>query len=302
MRASPTFLVRILMFLGGFSQVNAQELAPRAYWPAPEGTNVAVVSYQHSQGDVLADPSTPVEGAEVELNFLSLTYQRTFDLFGRTSSLQLNYPFVHGDSEGFVNGEFKQRSISTDADPRVRLAINLVGAPSMNGEQFKQLVENPELIVGASFMVSIPTGGYDSDRLFNAGTNRWAAKPALGFIAPISERWLFEGEFGAWFYEDNDDYLNQTRSQEPLLSSEFHLVHVLKNGTWASFDINWYKGGAATVGDGPQQLELQNSRAGLTLLHPIHRKHALRAAISTAIESKIAGDYDSVSLSYLYIW
>ncbi|BFM20713.1 transporter [Gilvimarinus japonicus] len=293
------FILLISIFA---AQTKAQELAPRAYWPAPTGTNVVVMSYQHSQGEVLVDASVPIEGAEATLDFLSLTYQRTFGLFDRTASLQLNYPLVQGDASAMVNGEFRERSISASADARARFAINLLGAPSMDGKAFRELVADPEPIIGASLLVSIPTGDYDGDRLFNAGTNRWAVKPALGFIVPISHGWLFEGEVGTWFYEDNDDYQGKTRTQKPVLSSEFHLVHVVKNGTWFSLDANWYQGGAATVGESAEQAELQNSRAGLTLLHPLNRHHAIRFAASTAIESKIAGDFDSVSVSYMYIW
>ncbi|WP_052481083.1 transporter [Gilvimarinus agarilyticus] len=302
MRRSLTDVFFVLLILAATATPQAQELAPRAYWPAPTGTNVAVMSYQHSQGDVLVDASTPIEGAEATLDFLSLTYLRTFGVFDRTASLQVNYPFVQGDAEAMVNGEFRERSISASADARARFAINLIGAPSMDGKAFRALVANPEPIVGASVLVSIPTGDYDGDKLFNAGSNRWAVKPAVGFILPISHGWLFEGEVGTWFYEDNDDYQGKTRSQKPVLSSEFHLVHVVKNGTWFSLDANWYQGGAATVGDGAEQAELRNSRAGITLLHPLNRHHAIRFAASTAIESKIAGDFDSVSLSYMYIW
>ena len=292
----------VLLLSASVMESGAQELAPRAYWPAPVGTNAVVMSYQHSQGDVLVDASIPIADAEVTLDFLSLTYQRTFSLLERTASLQLNYPFVSGEAEATVNGEFKERSISASADARARIAINLVGAPSMDGEAFRKLVADPVPVVGASLLISIPTGQYDGNRLFNAGANRWAVKPALGFIIPLTNGWLFEGEMGAWFYEDNPDFQGATRTQEPLISSEFHLVHVVKNGTWVSFDINWYQGGAATVGQGPEQAELKNSRAGITLLHPFNRNHAIRAAASTAIESKIAGDYDSLTLSYVYIW
>ena len=37
--------------------VSAQELVPRAYWPTPNGTNVFIVSYQRSTGDIVTDPS-----------------------------------------------------------------------------------------------------------------------------------------------------------------------------------------------------------------------------------------------------
>ena len=45
----------LLLSAGG---VSAQELAPRAYWPAPVGTNVAILAYQRNSGDIVIDPST----------------------------------------------------------------------------------------------------------------------------------------------------------------------------------------------------------------------------------------------------
>jgi hypothetical protein len=66
--------------------VSAQELAPRAYWPAPVGTNVAVLAYQRSKGDIVIDPSLPITGVESEIDYLQVGYQRYFSLFGRTAS------------------------------------------------------------------------------------------------------------------------------------------------------------------------------------------------------------------------
>ena len=72
----------------------AQELTPRAYWPAPVGTNVFGIGYQLSTGDVLPDPSLPVYGVDSTLNGAALTYQRFFDLFDRTATVQLNLPYA----------------------------------------------------------------------------------------------------------------------------------------------------------------------------------------------------------------
>ncbi len=46
------------------SPAGAQELTPRAYWPAPEGTKVVVLGYQFSSGDVVTDPSLPIRGVD----------------------------------------------------------------------------------------------------------------------------------------------------------------------------------------------------------------------------------------------
>ena len=179
MRRAITDVFFVLLVLAVAATPQAQELAPRAYWPAPTGTNVAVMSYQHSQGDVLVDASAPIEGAEATLDFLSLTYQRTFGLFDRTASLQINYPFVQGDAEAMINGEFRERSISAGADARARLAINLMGAPSMDGKAFRELVANPEPIVGASVLVSARRWALLSQ---SATVGYLRAKLALGFM------------------------------------------------------------------------------------------------------------------------
>ena len=68
----------------------AQELAPRAYWPSPDGTNVLLVSYQKSTGDIVTDPSLPLVGVESDIDVLQLSYQRTFSLRGRTATLQVS--------------------------------------------------------------------------------------------------------------------------------------------------------------------------------------------------------------------
>ena len=66
----------------------AQELVPRAYWPAPVGTNVFVLGYQRNTGDIVIDPSLPVTGVESNIDYLQVSYQRSFDLFGRSASAQ----------------------------------------------------------------------------------------------------------------------------------------------------------------------------------------------------------------------
>ena len=52
----------------------AQDLTPRAYWPAPKGTRVAVVGYSYVSGDVLLDPTTPITGVDSEIHTGVLGY------------------------------------------------------------------------------------------------------------------------------------------------------------------------------------------------------------------------------------
>lgn len=235
-----------LLFCGN---VFAQPLVPRAYWPAPVGTNVASLSYQRSVGDVLVDPSLPLTGVESENNFLALGYQRFFNFQGRTATVQARMPYADGSTEGLVDNEFRQRKTSGVGDAQLRMSVNLLGAPAMDVDGFQALRKDPKTIIGASIMVQAPTGTYDSDRLINIGTNRWVVKPALGMIVPLRPTWLFEMELGAWFFDDNDNFLGETREQDPIVSAEFHLIKRIRPGFWASLDANYYTGGETRVGD-----------------------------------------------------
>jgi len=280
----------------------AQELAPRAYWPAPKGADVLVLGYQYSRGDIVTDPSLPITSTDSRINFAQLTYQHTSSLFGRTVNIQFNLPYTRGSTEGFAEGEFRSRHISAMADARARLSINLRGAPAMDEAGFQALRAKPRTIVGASVMVQAPTGAYEADKLINAGTNRWAVKPALGVIWPVRPTWLVEFEFGAWFFGDNDNFLGTTRQQDPILSSEFHLVKRFRPGFWAALDVNYYVGGRTTV-DHAERADLQrNSRIGATVVFPIKGRQAIRFGFSTGLVTESGGDFESFSLNYLYAW
>jgi hypothetical protein len=286
----------------GNSIAVAQELTPRAYWPMPIGTNVLVLGYQHNTGDIVIDPSLPITGVESKIDYLQVTYQRSLSLFGRFASAQLSLPYADGITEGTVGGEFLQRKTTGLTDARFRLAMNLIGAPAMDAEGFQALRASPRTIVGASLLLQAPTGDYESDKLLNLGTNRWSVKPAIGMIVPLRPTWLFEIEVGTWFFGDNDDFLGETREQDPIVSVEMHLVKRIRPGFWMSLDANYYEGGDTRVGDDFNDDLQRNSRAGLTVVFPVKGRHALRGSFSTGVSTRSGGDFEMYSLSYLYAW
>jgi hypothetical protein len=251
---------------------------------------------------VVTDPSLPITGVDSSINFVQFTYLRTFNLLGRTANVQVNLPYTRGAVEGFAEGEFRNRHISGLTDARVRFSMNLLGAPTMDLAGFQELRAKPRTLFGASLLVQAPTGGYEPDKLINPGANRWAVKPALGFVFPVRPTLLMEIEFGAWLFGDNDDFLGVTREQDPILSSEFHLVKRIRAGFWASLDVNYYVGGRTTV-DRELRSDLQrNSRIGGTVVFPLKRQHAIRGSYSTGIVTESGGDFETFTLSYLYVW
>ena len=55
-------IVKLAALLLSFASAGAmvQELSPRAYWPAPQGTRIATAAYAYTWGDVITDPSQNV--------------------------------------------------------------------------------------------------------------------------------------------------------------------------------------------------------------------------------------------------
>ena len=63
----------------------AQEIEPRAYSNVPLDMNFLVVAYAHATGSFAADPSLPLEDAELKTDGLLFGYARSFGMAGNKS-------------------------------------------------------------------------------------------------------------------------------------------------------------------------------------------------------------------------
>jgi hypothetical protein len=92
-----------LVLAGGWANpVAGQDLTPRAYWPAPKGTKVAIVGYSHVRGDVLFDPSIPLSGVDSKIHTGLAAYLQTFNLCGRTANIVVDLPYSWGTTQGLL--------------------------------------------------------------------------------------------------------------------------------------------------------------------------------------------------------
>jgi len=280
---------------------SGQDLTPRAYWPAPYGTKIFVLGYVYQTGDVVTDPSLPLIGVDSTINSLMAVYQQTISLFGRTSNIQIQMPYVEGKTTGTYMNEPARRDVSGFGDLAATLSINLIGAPTMNLEAFRELVQNTKPILGASLKVVAPSGEYEADKLINIGTNRWAVRAKLGYIHPLGQKWLMELTVGTWFFEDNDEFLGETREQDPITALNVSIIRRFRPGIWGSLDLNYYLGGRTTIGETINEDFQRNSRIGFTVVHPIKGRHALKWSFSNGVVTESGGDFQTISLSYIYV-
>jgi len=277
----------------------AQELEPRAYSPSPTGANFVLVTYGRTTGDVLFDPSIPATDVVARINAGAALYGRTFGLFGRAASIGFALPYVIGTLEGNLGGAFTSARRSGLADSRLRLAVNLLGGPALKPKEFGQ--RTPRTTLGASVVVVAPTGQYDSSKLINLSTNRWALKPELGLSYPRG-RWTFDLYAGAWIFGDNRNfYGGSVRSQEHMTVLQGHASYTIRPRLWLAADATFYAGGRTAVDSVKKDDRQENSRAGLTLSLPLGR-HSLKLAWSEGTTTRIGGDFRTLAIAWQYLW
>ena len=204
----------------------AQELEPRAYSPSPVGVNFVLFGLTHSTGEILTDPSLPIQDVEAELNAGVAGYGRTFGIFGHQASAVIAVPYVKGDISGNVFEQADSVSRSGIADTRLRLAVNLIGGEAMTPREFMK--RTPRTTLGASLSISAPTGQYDPDKLINIGTNRWAFKPEIGLTIPHGP-WMFDVFAGVWLFSANPDFFGGVhREQDPMPTLQGHVSYTFR--------------------------------------------------------------------------
>lgn len=277
----------------------AQEMSPRAYWPAPTGTQVLTVGASYVSGDIVPDPSLPVAGFDSDITTAFVGYLRSLDLFGRSANLIVELPYSDGETRT-VHDELGliDRDYRGVGDAAVTLSYNLLGAPAMDMKDFMELRRDPRSIVGFSLKVVAPTGDYDDDRIVNVGANRWAARAEIGSIFVLRPKWLLEVAAGVWFFGDNDDFLGFNREQSEIYAVETHLIHRFGPGFWASLDLNGYKGGRSKV-NGRRLNDLQrDAKMGATVVFPFAKKHAFKFSYHYGSVNDSDERFDVITASY----
>jgi hypothetical protein len=278
----------------------AQQLEPRAYSPAPTGLNFFGVGTLYSSGGVVTDTASPLQNVDAEVSSVVPFYGRTFGIFGRLANATVAAPYAWATAEGDVQEERRSVDRSGLMDPHLRFSMNLFGGPALTPQEFRQ--HQPETTLGASVTVLAPFGEYDSSKLINLGTNRWAYKPELGFSQPLGH-WTFEIYAGIWLFQTNDNYFGgQTRKQDPLAAYQAHVVYTFRPNLWLAADYTFYTGGSTTINDQINRDRQDNSRAGLTLSVPITNGQSLKFAWTRGVSTRIGSSFETIGVTWQWLW
>lgn len=279
---------------------SAQEMEPRSYSRAPVGTQFVLLTFVHQSGDVFTDASLPLRDVKVKLNSGSLAYGRTFGIAGRQASASFFVPYIKGNVSGTVFEDQLKVTRSGLGDVRVRVMINLIGAPALKPKEFATY--KARTVVGASVSVITPTGQYDPARLVTLSSNRWAFKPEVGVSKPVG-KWTFEAAGGLWLFTANNNFFGgQRREQKPLLSLQGSVIYTLRPRTWVAVNGSYYTGGR-TVLNGVINADRQgNSRLGVTGSIPLNQRQSIKVAFAKGVTTRFGGDLSTFAVAWGYTW
>ena len=297
--AATPLLCLVAAILAG-TPARAAEIEPRAYLNTPVGMNFVIAGYVYSQGGLSTDPASPLQDANISINTGLFAYARALSIFGRSGKIDVVAPYSDLSGSATFRGEPAERQVSGLNDPRVRLSVNFIGAPALSPQQFASYKQ--DLIVGASLQVSSPLGQYDPDRLVNIGSNRWYFKPEIG-VSKALGAFTLELSTAVYFYTTNDDYYGgKTYEQDPVSSTQAHVIYSFGRGIWAALHGTFDYGGRTTIGGESDDEVMSNSRVGATLALPVTRQSSIKVYGSTGTSTRTGTDFDLVGIGWQYRW
>lgn len=185
-------------------------------------------------------------------------------------------------------------------DVTLRASVNLYGAPALSLQEFRHYRQ--DTIVGASVLVTAPTGQYDPMRLINIGTNRWSFRPELG-VSKALGRWTLEAAAGVAFYTDNDAFLgSNVRRQRPLFGLQGHAIYNISPQLWAALDVTYYVGGQTSVNGVLDNDRQANARWGATLAQSLDRHNSIKVYFSSGVAARTGTNFTAVGVAWQYRW
>ena len=283
----------------------AQEVLPRRWSHIPVNMNFAGGGAAYTEGDISFDPVLNVTEAEFELTTYAGSYIRSFELLGKSARIDLKAAYQTGIWEGLRDGEPVEAPRSGLADPTVRFAVNLLGAPPLEGADFQtyRQAHEQETLVGAALVLGLPLGEYFEDRLINLGSNRFLIRPQLGLVHSRG-KWTAELTGAVWFFTDNNEFWNGNKlEQAPLLAGQGHLIYTFRPGLWAGASGAYGYGAEATVNGVKKNNEQRNQLFALSIGVPLNRQTGFKLSWVKA-ETNVAMGVDSntIALSGSYFW
>lgn len=268
----------------------------------PTGGNVVLASYGFSKGNILLDPSVPIEDSNAELNNAIFAYARSFKLFNKLTKFDIVAPYSFAEFTGSLNQIDSATTRNGFGDPLLRVSMILIGSPPLKPSEFVKQ-EKEKFKLGVFLRLRVPLGQYDPNKLINLGANRWAFKTGVASSYTVKKKLIFEAHLNSWFFTKNTNFNGGNSSQQdPIYGIQFHTGYVFKPGVWIAGSLGKTYGGKTEINNVEQEIDFDNSRFGLTFAYRVFKGHSLKAVYTDGFSTRAGTDFNTFLLAYQYIW
>ncbi|MFV1984562.1 MAG: transporter [Thiohalomonadales bacterium] len=281
-----------------FSQ--AQELEPRSYINIPVDQNFIALVYVYSEGDINTSPDVPIENLTLRNDGPIMAYVRTFAMFDHSAKIDISVGHACALGKAKFNGTNVSRGFCGITDTRVRLNYNFYGAPALDLQNY--VTHKKEIVIGTSFQVNIPTGEYDTQYIFNIGSNRWYVKPEIGMSIPVNN-WEIDFSLGVKIFSENNEFQRtSTLRQDPIYNFQTHLIYDITRSQWLALDLNYFEGGDTYLNGKNTSQTRGNYRSGLTYSYAFNSHHSIKLLANTGVTTRLGNDSKAYGVGWSYRW
>ena len=294
------FKLSLVFLFISLQSLLAQTLVPKLYANAPIGLNVLFLGYGHSEGAIPEVHYLGVTNPDLKIDSAFLGYVKTFDILGHNAKFDAFLPFATLNGTTQREGIDATRDVRGTGDSKIRLSVNLFGAPALSFQEFASYRQ--DTIVGFSIQATLPTGQYDNLEPVNIGANRWSIKPGIGISKRVSD-YTFEFAADVEFYTANNDFYEVVkREQNPIYSTQLNALYTFRRGMWLSIGVTYYWDGEIFVDGVETHNDLSNTRIGATFSFPVDKKNSIKLFGSSGVNTRYGTDFDSIAIAWQYSW
>jgi hypothetical protein len=269
-------LLQVTLLFGDFCF--GQDIEPRRWSPLPLKADVMAVGYAHTSGDILFDPLLEAEDVTVKVNSIVVSYIRPFKMGNKAARFDVVLPYVNATWDGLLNGVPSSVRRDGFADPRIRLSVNLTGAPAGTGKELQEYIAAHPVntTIGVSLAVTLPLGQYFEEKLINLGQNQFVFRPQVGFVHNW-RKWSYELTGSVSFFSKNPNFSNgQNKILDPIFAVQTHLIKSFKPRYWASMSLAYGLGGQSVVNRQPNNDVRGDVQYGLSFGFPLIKKQGMK--------------------------
>lgn len=256
---------------------------PRTYLLVPKGTDILAINFITQDGNSTIDPSAVFQGSSVSVDIAAPQLVHTFSVGSQQAGAFVVVPL--GEVRGTIdigNADLRGNS-STLGDIQLGVIFGVIGSPNLELREYA--TSAPEVAVGILSKLSLPTGAYSGNKIFNLGTNRWSLQAGPNISIPLAGKSRVAPDYTTFdmlptvtFFGPNNDPLGgDRRTQKPLWRLEVHLIRNLSPKIWVSLDGLGTTGGETRtdgVADGNSKSSLE---VGGTIAMSVSKSLQLKA-------------------------